>query len=223
MRGWLRRLYMRTTSLSNPWAGSRLYVRVFYFFWSRCYDWSVGMDPAYRRNARRMVDAVVKQGDRVLDLGVGTGLLAEYGGERSSEYVGLDYSGAMLSRAAKKLARLRLRQVSLCWGDARQLRYADEEYSTVISSFALPHFARDEKLLVLKEALRVLQPGGRLGLFLAQGEVAPLFSTLPELQALLTQAGFEAIHIEDHDHVYRVITARRPAGVRPENPPEEPA
>ena len=58
----------------------------------------------------------------------------------------------------------------------------------------------------------MLGPGGRLGLFLAQGEVAPLFATRSVLSDLLERAGFEEVSIEDRDDVYRVVTASRRTG-----------
>ena len=66
---------------------------------------------------------------------------------------------------------------------------------------------RLENVAVLREMARVLTPGGRLGLFLAQGEVAPLFSSREELQECLPDAGFSGVEIEDRDDVYRIVTA----------------
>ena len=50
-----------TTSLSAPWACSRRYVQTLYRWWSKVYDWTIGWDPAYRRNARRMIAATIKK------------------------------------------------------------------------------------------------------------------------------------------------------------------
>jgi len=202
---------MRSTSISILGAGSHAYVRWLYALWSRFYDGSIRLDPAFRRNARRMLDKAVRDGDRVLDVGVGTGLLPEIAATRASRWTGLDYSGSMLARAALKMARLRRPNVGLTWGDARQLPYRNGSYDAVVSSFVLPHFSRSERSAVLAEMRRVLRPGGRLGLFLAQGERAPLFHTRDELLSDLGDAGYEDIHIEDRDDVYRVVTAVGPA------------
>jgi len=186
-------------------------VRAFYAVWSTIYDWSVGLDPAYRGNARGMVEDTIREGDRALDVGIGTGLLAESGARMAGEYIGIDYSGSMLAKAAKKVARLNLGNVLLRWGDARELPYEDDSFDAVVSSFVLPHFARDERPGVIAEMARVLRPGGRLGLFLAQGEIASLFPLRTELEGQLAEAGFADVEIADRDHVYRIVTAMVPA------------
>jgi SAM-dependent methyltransferase len=206
----LRRVYMQTTSLSVPWTGQDWFVRVLYGAWSRGYDASIAWDPAYRGNAARMVDAVVLSGDRVLDVGMGTGLLAELAAGRAAHYDGVDFSGAMLARAARKIAARQAGNVSLRWGDARALPFADGTFDAVVSSFMLPHFPRPEKVVVLGEMLRVLRPGGRLGLFGAQGEVAPMFSTRSDLERWLSAAGALDIAVEARDDVYRIVCARKP-------------
>jgi ubiquinone/menaquinone biosynthesis C-methylase UbiE len=207
---WVRRAYMRTTSPSSVGSGNRAYVRWMYVVWSKFYDFSIGLDPAFRDGARVMVDAVVTQGDRTLDVGIGTGILAELGATRASEWVGLDYSESMLRRAERKIGRLGLERVSLRQGDARHLPYEDGSFDAVVSSFMLPHMAVPEKPEVLREMARVLRPGGRLGLYLAQGEEAPLFSTHEQLQRWLPAVGFTNVAIEDRDDVYRIVTATLP-------------
>jgi len=207
MIGWIRRQTMRTTTLSGLFPGNRAWVAVFYRFWSPMYDLCMKADPAFPANQRRMVEGTVRHGDRVLDVGIGTGMLAEVGAPIASEYHGIDYSQDMLSRAERKIAKLGLDNVHLQQGDARELPFQDDSFDAVVSSFVLPHFARPERPIVLGEMARVLRPGGRLGLFLAQGEVAPLFSLRSELEAFLDSAGFTAVEIIDRDDVFRIVHA----------------
>ncbi len=204
---WIRALYMRASTPSLVVSGNRSYVRHFYTLWSKVYDLSVGIDPAYRRNVQRVVSSTVRPGDRVLDVGVGTALLAEYGAERAAEYVGLDYSADMLVKAARKVASRRMGTVRLCWGDAQALPFAARRFDVVLSSFTLAHLSPAERPIALAEMGRVLVPGGRLGLNQAPGERFPGFSTSEQIRTWLSQAGFTRIHLEDHDDVYRIVTA----------------
>lgn len=66
-------------------------------------------------------------------------------------------------------AKRRLENVALRWGDAKSLPFGHDLFDVVVSSFMLPHFAKEEKIDVLKEMLRVLKPGGRLGLLFGLG------------------------------------------------------
>jgi len=206
----LRRWYMQITNISTRWGDKLPYVRALYWFWSKIYDLTVAWDRAYRGNARRMVESTVRPGDRVLDVGVGTGLVAEYGSPIAADYTGVDVSGAMLSKAARKMVALKMNNVSLRWGNAESLPFDDDTFDVVLSSFMLPHIPRDKRTAVLTEMRRVLKPGGRLGLYLAQGEVAPMFSTREELEGFVTEAGFVDQNIEDRDDVYRIVTASAP-------------
>jgi len=200
---------MRTTDLSRPGASSRRYVHALYGLWSGCYDAMIALDPAYSGNAEALVRATVRNGDRVLDVGVGTGLLASTGARHSAEYVGLDLSGSMLARAARRMAREQLASLRLAWGDMTALPFAEGQFDAVLSAFALPHLDKEDKGRALVEMARVLRPGGRLGLMLAQGEHAPLFASRGQLTTWLGRAGFVDVQLMDRDGIYRLVTAVR--------------
>lgn len=113
---------------------------------------------------RQMVAALeLRGGERVLDVGCGTGLnfaaLTERVGPRGS-IVGIDLTSEMLDRARERLAREGWGNVELIGGDAASLPFHDESFSAVCSALALsviPDWSR-----ALAEAWRVLEPGGRL-------------------------------------------------------------
>ncbi|MCB9489721.1 MAG: class I SAM-dependent methyltransferase [Deltaproteobacteria bacterium] len=211
LRSTYRRLYMKCTSLSILWQGNRRYTRRLYKVWSVFYDLGLRSDPAYRRTGERMVRGVVHKSDRVLDVGTGTGFLIEFGAPLASEYVGLDYTGAMLKKAALKIAKWRYPNVALRWGDAVELLLPDASFDAAVSSFMLAHLPPPSRRRALAEIFRVLKPGGRLGLCQAQGEQFPLFSSREEMQGHLEAIGFGHIEFIDNDDVFRTVTAVKPA------------
>jgi len=208
---WYRRSFvMKFTNISASRQGNMNYLKYTYAVWSKFYDVSLWFDPAYRRNAQLMVGRVVKKGDRVLDIGTGTAMLAEYAAPLADQYFGIDYSGSMLAKAAKKIAEKKLSNVILRWGDARKLPYNDNFFDVAVSSFMMAHLQPDDRTKVIHEIARVLKPGGRLGLYQSQGEIYPMFATEKELERNLIQASFRDIEIEDRDHIYRIATAMLP-------------
>lgn len=108
--------------------------------------------------ASRMVDiAQVASGDRILDVGCGTGVLARVAADRVGDdrVTGLDLNEGMLG-----VARRLRPQFDWCQGDAVALPFADASYDVVMSQFALMYFG--DRVAALKEMMRVLRPGGRL-------------------------------------------------------------
>lgn len=101
-------------------------------------------------------------GERVLDLGTGTGaMLRELArsGAVFAEVVGVDASEEMLARA--RSARLP-REWALERGDARALRYEDKRFDLVLAAYLLNVLSDGDAEAVLREARRVLDPNGRL-------------------------------------------------------------
>lgn len=94
----------------------------------------------------------------ILEIGVGTGRsFRDY--PPGIEIVAIDISEAMLERARRRAARLGCR-VQLELADAQALPYPAGSFAAVVSTFvfcSIPEPSRG-----LAEALRVLQPGGRL-------------------------------------------------------------
>ena len=120
----------------------------------------------------------VQAGERVLELGFGTGNtllhLIEAAGE-SGHVSGIDVSPGMLAVASKKIGAKGFQErVDLKVGDARELPFEDGSFDAVFTSFTLELFPLEDIPAVLKEVARVLKPSGRFGVVsmatVAEGE-----------------------------------------------------
>lgn len=111
--------------------------------------------------AARVADAaLIQQGQRVLDVACGTGVLGREIRSRTGSprtVVGLDLNPGMLA-VAERLTP----DIEWCQGAAESLPFADATFDAVVCQFGLMFF-RDPRQ-ALREMLRVLRPGGRLAL-----------------------------------------------------------
>jgi ArsR family transcriptional regulator len=95
-----------------------------------------------------------------LDVGTGTGRMLELFGPRVEHAVGVDLSREMLAVARANLERAGLGNCSLRQGDMYQLPLASESFDAAVFHQVL-HYAEDPARAI-REAGRVLRPGGRL-------------------------------------------------------------
>jgi demethylmenaquinone methyltransferase/2-methoxy-6-polyprenyl-1,4-benzoquinol methylase len=114
---------------------------------------TLGLDTKWRRLTAA---AVVRQGDRVLDVCCGTGDLALADLEAGGRVIALDFSERMLERARRKSSAIE-------WvrGDATALPFPDGSFEAVTVGFGIRNL--DDMERGLAELARVLGPGGRLG------------------------------------------------------------
>ena len=96
----------------------------------------------------------------LLDLGTGTGRMLELFGAEIERGLGLDLSLDMLLLARDRLERAGLKNCSVRQGDLYDLPLANDSFDVVILHQVL-HFL-DDGARAIKEAARVLRPGGRL-------------------------------------------------------------
>lgn len=134
--------------------------------------------------------AGVAAGQRVLDVGCGTGALtlaaAERVGPRGS-VVGLDPNPEMLAVARRKAAPVEWHE-----GRAEALPFPDASFDAVVSQFAMMFFA--DPVAALREMRRVLRPGGRMAVAVCDAvERSPGYAALASLlEALFGRAVADA-------------------------------
>ncbi|MBN1270055.1 MAG: class I SAM-dependent methyltransferase [Kiritimatiellae bacterium] len=142
-----------TTHITRKWFGD----------WANEYDATLGkvrrhhqmLDLAVRRSG-------VKKGDRVLDVGCGTGLLSlKFLRRADCRITAVDSSPDMLRLFQAKIDALDLGPRVRCLRqDAASLRFGRESFDIVAATVALHHVKN--KLPMLRRIRSMLKPGGRL-------------------------------------------------------------
>ncbi len=124
-----------------------------------------------------------KEGERVLDLGCGTGHLSAAIADRGATVVGLDRSAEMIEEARATHPELAFRK-----GDARDLA-VEEPFDAVFSNAALHWIDDADQDAVLSGVAAALQPGGR---FVAEmGGVGNVQKVIGAARAQLAERGYQ--------------------------------
>jgi len=130
---------------------------------------SFGQDRAWRKATAAAL--ALRPGERVLDLGAGTGISTVDLGRSGAYAVGADISLGMLG-----VGRRVRPQVPLVAGDALALPFADASFDAVTISFALRNVS--DTGAALREMARVTKPGGRLVVCEFSHPTVPMFRTI---------------------------------------------
>ncbi|MCZ6665339.1 MAG: class I SAM-dependent methyltransferase [Gammaproteobacteria bacterium] len=101
--------------------------------------------------------AGVNQGDCVLDVACGTGVVALSMARVGAEVTGLDLTPALLGRAAENAALAGV-TIEFREGDVENLPFDDVSFDRVVSQFG--HMFGPRPAITVSEMLRVLKPGG---------------------------------------------------------------
>ncbi|MGZ4167010.1 MAG: class I SAM-dependent methyltransferase [Solirubrobacteraceae bacterium] len=149
--------------------------------------------------------------DVVLDVAAGTGHAARQLGEKARAVVALDATEAMLARGHAQAVAEGRDNVVFMRGDAADLPFLDASFDVVVSRFAAHHFERPEA--VVAEMARCTRPGGHVALVDLVADDDPATAeeqnrlerlrdpshtrmlAAIEIQALLTEAGLEAVDV----------------------------
>jgi arsenite methyltransferase len=149
--------------------------------------------------------AELKAGETVLDLGSGGGidvlLSARRVGPTGKAY-GLDMTDDMLALAEDNRRKSGLQNVEFLKGDIEQIPLPDNSVDVIISNCVINLAADKDR--VLREAFRVLKPGGRLAVsdVVVRGEVPDVVRKSMELWV-----GCIAGALRDHEYVTKLVKA----------------
>ena len=139
-------------------------IQKYYAWRASNYDAGAGFEVEHHAEALRLAE--IQPGQRVLDVGCGTGrgtvgLAQAVGPEGKVD--ALDLTQAMLDQARLKLERLGLSgRVQLRQGNARQLPYPDGTFDLVYSGYMFDLIPLGGFTPILTEMARVLRPDGKL-------------------------------------------------------------
>jgi ubiquinone/menaquinone biosynthesis C-methylase UbiE len=116
----------------------------------------------------------IAPGERVLDMGCGTGRFTVPIARSGAVTTGFDLSEGMLGRLQEKLDEAGL-TADLRQGDMAALPFEDNSFDVVTSMMALMHIPLADRQQVWREVRRVLKPGGRMLLGVKNGVFEKLF------------------------------------------------
>lgn len=141
------------------------YISALNYGWlTRFYDpvmqWMV-REQTFKRQL--ILQANIRAGQRVLDLGCGTATLTIMLKQLhpEAEVIGLDGDEKALSIAQKKIAEADL-DIEFKKGMSFEMDFPDQSFDIVISSLLFHHLGSENKLKTFREVCRILKPAGEL-------------------------------------------------------------
>jgi ubiquinone/menaquinone biosynthesis C-methylase UbiE len=178
--------------------------------------------------------ASIDAGERVLDVGCGTGTLAIAAARAAPGVLvrGLDADPAILARARDKAATSKT-EIEFDEALSTELPYDDASFDVVLSTLFFHHLPDVDKRRTARGLLRVLRPGGRLVVAdvgrphdalmrvavratvqLLDGTATTSLNVRGELPRILADAGFDGVTVRDRLRTatgsYEIVTATKP-------------
>ena len=161
------------------------YSKRFYALLAPVYDWIFGIT---MEEGRREAARLVRTGERVLELGVGTGLgLRHY--PSGCHVIGVDICPQMIRKARfRALVDGNGTRIDLRCMDATQLRFPDASFDVVVAPYVITTVGDPDRLC--SEARRVCRKGGRVIVVSNTREPGSLGAIKTALSPVMEKIGF---------------------------------
>ncbi len=139
------------------------------------YDWGLKIISLGHINKIRkhILDNFIVPGDKILDIGCGTGTMAVMMAAKGAVVDGFDISSSMLDVAREKVKstnlehRVTLRILGMA---EMETTFQDESYDKIISTLVFSELSKDEQMYALQESKRLLK---KQGLLIIGDEIVP--------------------------------------------------
>ncbi len=164
-------------------------TRSIYNVWAHFYDQTMGRG-VQRRQQLAIERMNIRPGERILDVGIGTGLSLDLY-PRHSRVVGIDISEGMLGKAQDRCRHYGYDFASLAVADALHLPFADASFDHVFVTHVITVVSDPVRLI--DEMRRICKVGGKIVIvnhFLSGNKVAATFEKL--LRPLCEKIGWRS-------------------------------